>query len=167
MTCFCFAALPRHRKAPKERTGRVTVSVLPEDEPIATGDTAAAIDTTLLQGSCGLPQEQQCNSPESSLIALEADEADFEGAATTVNARVPVPEAANSSYTELNKQLVNLTRKYNKLQELHTQANSTIHGLRGKVKKHESTIEAFRKNVKFLNDDQIQALSRSSNKGNT
>lgn len=92
-----------------------------------------------------------------------ADETGLQGSSSGVQAGVSDPESANNSRAELNKQLADLTRKYSKLQELQTQANSTIQGFRKKVKKLESTIETLEKNMKFLNEDQIQALSRNSN----
>lgn len=162
MLSFGFAALPHHRKAPKERSGTALVSALDGGDVTIDGQ-AAAIGAMPSPGSLEPPEGQNRSSHETSSIAPVADETGLQGSSSGVQAGVSDPESANNSHAELNKQLADLTRKYSKLQELQTQANSTIQGFRKKVKKLESTIETLEKNMKFLNEDQIQALSRNSN----
>ncbi|KAH9384480.1 hypothetical protein HPB48_026488 [Haemaphysalis longicornis] len=151
-------SLPRRRKAPKERTGTALVSALHGDQhDVITDGHAVAIDAMPSPGSLGLPEGQNCSSHEASSTAPVADETGLQGSASGMKAGVSDPESAN-------KLLADLTRKCSKLQDLHTQANSTIQGLRKKVKKLEGNIETFGKNMKFLNEDQIRPLSRDSNK---
>ncbi|XP_075743870.1 uncharacterized protein LOC142802727 isoform X2 [Rhipicephalus microplus] len=161
-TVFSFRPLPHHRKAPKERSGTALVSALDGGDVTIDGQ-AAAIGAMPSPGSLEPPEGQNRSSHETSSIAPVADETGLQGSSSGVQAGVSDPESANNSHAELNKQLADLTRKYSKLQELQTQANSTIQGFRKKVKKLESTIETLEKNMKFLNEDQIQALSRNSN----
>nr|XP_050038196.1 uncharacterized protein LOC126535352 isoform X1 [Dermacentor andersoni]XP_050042913.1 uncharacterized protein LOC126540168 isoform X1 [Dermacentor andersoni] len=167
-TVFSFRPLPRHRKAPKDRTGPAVLSALLEDQhDIATDDHEAAMDPMSSPGRFELTQGQNCSPHDASSSALVTDEAGLQVSASGMNAGASDLQSACTSCAELSKQLADLTRKYCELQELHTQANSTIQGLRKKVKKLEGNIETFGKNIKFLNEDQIQALSRNSNKGST
>ncbi|XP_077550820.1 uncharacterized protein LOC144164188 [Haemaphysalis longicornis] len=134
-TVFSFRPLPRHRKAPKQRTGIALASALRGDQHDETTDGhAAAIDAMPSPGSLELPEGQNCSSHEASSVVPVADETGLQGSASGMKAGVSDPESANNSCAELNKQLADLTRKYSELQELHTQANSTIQGLRKKVK---------------------------------
>ncbi|KAH9364129.1 hypothetical protein HPB48_010137 [Haemaphysalis longicornis] len=164
MLSFAFAALPRRRKAPKERTGTALVSALRGDQhDVITDGHAVAIDAMPSPGSLGLPEGQNCSSHEASSTAAVADETGLQGSASGMKAAVSDPQSANNSCAELNELLADVTRKYSKLQDLHTQANATIQGLRKKVKL-EGNIETFGKNMKFLNEDRIHPLSRDSNK---
>lgn len=158
MLSFAFAALPRRRKAPKKRTGTALVSALHGDQhDVITDGHAVAIDAMPSPGSLGLPEGPNCSSHEASSTAPVAHETGLQGSASGMKAGVSDPESAN-------KLPADLTRKCSKLQDLHTQANSTIQGLRKKVKKLEGNIETFGKNMKFLNEDQIRPLPHDSNK---
>lgn len=68
---------------------------------------------------------------------------------------------------QLNKQLSDMDRKYSQLHQVHQKATSTIQALKKQVKNLESKMELFGQRLKFLNDDQLQALGRQSNKGST
>lgn len=162
-----FAALPRHRKAPKQRTEPPVLVAMPEDQrDIATDGHAAAMDSMSSLDSFEMRQGQNCSPCDASSSASAEEKAALRVSANTT-AEVSDLQSACTSCAELSKQLADLTRKYSELQEWHTQANSTIQGLRKKVKKLEGNIETFGKNMKFLNDDQIHALSRNTNKGST
>nr|XP_054934332.1 uncharacterized protein LOC126545706 isoform X2 [Dermacentor andersoni] len=133
-------SLPRHRKAPKDRTGPAVLSALLEDQhDIATDDHEAAMDPMSSPGRFELTQGQNCSPHDASSSALVTDEAGLQVSASGMNAGASDLQSACTSCAELSKQLADLTRKYCELQELHTQANSTIQGLRKKVKKLEAS----------------------------
>nr|XP_050049619.2 peroxynitrite isomerase THAP4-like isoform X1 [Dermacentor andersoni] len=139
-TVFSFRPLPRHRKAPKDRTGPAVLSALLEDQhDIATDDHEAAMDPMSSPGRFELTQGQNCSPHDASSSALVTDEAGLQVSASGMNAGASDLQSACTSCAELSKQLADLTRKYCELQELHTQANSTIQGLRKKVKKLEAS----------------------------
>lgn len=116
-------SLPRHRKAPKEKTGTALVSALDRGDVTINGQ-AAAIGAMPSPGSLEPPEGQNCSSHEASSIAPVADETGLQGSSSGVQAGVSDPESANNSRAELNKRLADLKRKYSELQELHTQANN-------------------------------------------
>ncbi|XP_072145524.1 uncharacterized protein [Dermacentor andersoni] len=76
-------------------------------------------------------------------------------------------QTASSYSAELKKQLADITRKYTDLQDHHAAARNSIKGLKNQVQRLESEIRNFSKNVKFLDEDQLRALSRSNNRGNS
>lgn len=170
------SVLPEGECSAAGDTATGTGSVLPEGECSATGDTATGTDSVLsggeriatgdmadsvpLAGSFDLHEEQRCDWPDSSLDGLEADSADPQWPATTLNSKASDLQATSMSYADM-------TRKYGKLQELHKRARSTITCLRNKLKRLEGKIETFGKNLKFLNEDQIQMLSCQGNKRHT
>ncbi|XP_077485801.1 uncharacterized protein LOC144096796 [Amblyomma americanum] len=73
--------------------------------------------------------------------------------------------SSSSCCAQLRKQLEDVRKNHRQLQEVHKKANLTINSLRKKVRKLKSAVEHFKKRIKFLNKDQVRALSRKSNKG--
>lgn len=96
MISFVFAALPRHIKAPRDRTAPAALLALPEDQhDIATDDHAAAMDLMSSPGSIELPQRQNCSPHDASSSALVADEADLQVSASGMNAGVLIDSNVN------------------------------------------------------------------------
>ncbi|XP_077521077.1 uncharacterized protein LOC144132496 [Amblyomma americanum] len=73
--------------------------------------------------------------------------------------------SSSSCCAQLRKQLEDVRKNHRQLQEVHKKANLTINSLKKKVRKLKSAVEHFKKRIKFLNKDQVRALSRKSNKG--
>ncbi|XP_075752306.1 uncharacterized protein LOC142818019 [Rhipicephalus microplus] len=165
-TVFPFRGLPPQRKAPKDRAGP---AVLPDACQETRGDNSTAINCTPLTSaqanlnsrtdSLGAQQPQSCNSqtPDSVPHIMEREE-------VVISADAPDGARENK---QLNKQLSDMGRKYTQLHQVHRKATSTIQALKKQVKKLETKMELFGQRLKFLNDDQLQALGRQSNKGST
>ncbi|KAL1467150.1 hypothetical protein MTO96_026278 [Rhipicephalus appendiculatus] len=99
------------------------------------------------------------------VVELPANSSDAESREVSDSA----DETSNATVesAELKKQLADLTRKYTELQQHHASAKNTIQGLKKKVQKLESDATNISQNLKFLNDGQVRALSRSSSLGNS
>ncbi|XP_075534045.1 uncharacterized protein LOC142567761 [Dermacentor variabilis] len=103
-TVFSFRPLPRHRKAPKDRTGPAVLSALLEDQhDIATDDHEAAMDPMSSPGRFELTQGQNCSPHDASSSALVTDEAGLQVSASGMNAGVSDLQSACTSCAELSK----------------------------------------------------------------
>lgn len=104
MISFVFAALPHHRKAPRDRTRPAVLLALPEDQhDIATDDHAAAMDSMSSPGSIELPQGQNCSPHDASSSALVADQAGLQVSVSEMNAGISDLQSACTSCAELSK----------------------------------------------------------------
>lgn len=99
------------------------------------------------------------------VVQLSANSSDADSIA--VNDAAGETSNATTESAELKKKLADLTRKYTELQQHHATAKNTIQGLRNKVQKFESDATNISQNLKFLNEDQVRALSKSSSLGNS
>lgn len=79
----------------------------------------------------------------------------------------PTVSETQRDYAELKKQLADIERKYATLREHHSITTNTIQNLRKQVHKLESKAENFERNIRFLNADQVCALSKNSTQGHT
>nr|XP_037288828.1 uncharacterized protein LOC119181689 [Rhipicephalus microplus] len=76
-------------------------------------------------------------------------------------------KCSNRSCAEVNKQLQDMKAKYAKLREDHSKASAKTNSIKKKLQKLEYASGILRKKLKFLNEDQMRALSRNSNRGTT
>ncbi|XP_077485470.1 uncharacterized protein LOC144095680 [Amblyomma americanum] len=143
-----FRVAPRKRKPPRDRTQPVPTSVNEEVKNPSTHMVPQDTSSVNLQVNRSDVESLNVGSPSST------DE-------------TPTASETQTDSAELKKQLVDMERKYATLQEHHTIAKNTIQNLEKQVQKHESKADNFAKNTRFLNADQISALSKNSTQGHT
>ncbi|XP_077490812.1 uncharacterized protein LOC144101512 [Amblyomma americanum] len=162
-TVFSFRVAPRNRKPPRDRTQLVPISANEEVNNPAEGlHIASEADL--------LPDSTEMVSRDTSSVNLQVDSLDVESSnvgSPSSTDETPTASGTQTDCAELRKQLVDMERKYATLQEHHTIANKTIQKLKKQVQKHESMADNFAKNTRFLNADQISAISKNSTQGHT
>ncbi|XP_075748256.1 uncharacterized protein LOC142814162 [Rhipicephalus microplus] len=179
-TLFSFRPLPKERRPPKERTvsapsgGETSKSApglrpspatveIPREAPLSHAFHESSLEGMSRYGLDAMELSDatvKLSANSSDSHSGEANDAAIEtsnGTGETSNAMV---ESA-----ELKKKLADLTRKYTELQQHHATAKNTIQSLKKNVLKLESDATNISRNLKFLNDDQVRALSRSSSLG--
>ncbi|XP_075721817.1 uncharacterized protein LOC142765131 [Rhipicephalus microplus] len=174
-TLFTFKPLPKERKPPKERTVPAPSSNETNKSPPGLRQYPAAVKTTLeTPQNHAVPESTRQGTSCYGHDTMEVDDAVVELSANTsdadsreVNAAAGETSNSTAESAELKKKLADLTRKYSELQQHHDTAKNTISGLKKKVQKLETEATNISQNMKFLNDDQVRALSRSSSLGNS
>ncbi|XP_049514036.1 uncharacterized protein LOC125941128 [Dermacentor silvarum] len=173
-TLLAFRPMPKERRPPKERT--VSAPSSEETGKFALGlrHSPAKVETpreapqnhAVLESSRQLMSRYEHDAMEVSdaVVELSANSSDADSIA--VNDAAGETSNATTESAEL-KKLADLTRKYAELQQHHVTARNTIQGLRNKVQKFESDATNISQNLKFLNEDQVRALSKSSSLGNS
>lgn len=133
--------------------------------PAAGAATVCAENTDECQGSLTLPAMYDMNVPRTPVSAGNGFH-DHNHTAARDN-----PMTSKSPNTlecaELREQLADVTCKYTDLQENHQKANGTIKSLKKKVKVLEKELQNLKSSMKFLNEDQLRALSRDNTQGCT
>ncbi|KAH7949092.1 hypothetical protein HPB49_005101 [Dermacentor silvarum] len=195
-TIFSVRAMPKHRKPPRERfLPQVAPATVEERCTLhnqlsasRTSPTAlqhqhvndmAAIQQTAHKESQPLPsddtemsQAQMSNSPSQSSTAETSvpatdDSLQVAGPLRATHVELLEEKCSNRSCAEVNKQLQDMKGKYAKLREVHSKASAKTKSIKKKLQKLEYTSGILRKKLKFLNEDQMRALSRNSNRGAT
>lgn len=172
---FPFKPLPKERKPPKERTVPSPSIKETNKSPPGLRQSTAAVETTLetLQNHA-VPESTRQGTSCYGHDAMEVGDGVVELSANTsdadsrdVNAAAGETSKATAESAELKKKLADLTKKYTELQQHHATAKNTIHGLKKKVRKLVTEVTNISQNMKFMNEDQVRALSRSSSFGNS
>nr|XP_054928945.1 uncharacterized protein LOC129385819 [Dermacentor andersoni] len=171
-TVFPFKELPKERRPPRERNAHV---------PALFSDDAAAHNSSREVRNV-LPSTTQEFSPADSssdgeinerLAATETNNANGQLTSTPRDARlqetaiVTATQPLDSEAAELRKKIADLTAANNKLRQHHNESKNTVKKLQMQVRKLQKEATNFSRNTKFLNEDQIRALSRNNNHGNS
>nr|XP_054930814.1 THAP domain-containing protein 11-like [Dermacentor andersoni] len=167
-TVFPFKELPKERRPPRERNAHV---------PALFSDDAAAHNSSREVRNV-LPSTTQEFSPADSssdgeinerLAATETNNANGQLTSTPRDARlqetaiVTATQPLDSEAAELRKKIADLTAANNKLRQHHNESKNTVKKLQMQVRKLQKEATNFSRNTKFLNEDQIRALSRNNN----
>ncbi|XP_049273685.1 THAP domain-containing protein 1-like [Rhipicephalus sanguineus] len=163
-TLFPFKVAPRKRKPPRERA--LPVPRLNHKEVSDPADVPHAASDVVEM----LPESPEAVSQETSTDNMEVNSPGVEA----LNVRIanstdetPTVSETQRDHAQLKKQLADIERKYATLQEHHSITTNTIQNLRKQVHKLESKAENFERNIRFLNADQVCALSKNSTQGHT
>lgn len=75
---------------------------------------------------------------------------------------VSTTDSMDSELAGLRKKIADLTAAYSKLKEHHDKSKNNVRNLQTQLRKLQKEATDFSRNMKFLNEDQICALSRNN-----
>lgn len=188
--------MPKHRKPPKERflpqgtPAAAEESCSLHSQPHASDTSATEIQEQHVNDIAGMQQtaNQELQPLPSDGTEMSRDQmSNLPSPSATAETEVPTTDdsqlvacplsathvelseekCSNRSCAEVNKQLQDMKAKYAKLREDHSKASAKTNSIKKKLQKLEYASGILRKKLKFLNEDQMRALSRNSNRGTT